>query len=166
MIVVLASSRMAKDGNNGRKGSQDKNTGKGQSQKHKECGPPLKASKAILKIGQPPVSEQTTFLKLEDTLENKAKEKLDNLRDGDNGCILIQMLVKLLEICNNYSLYNGKGQWQAVVQAISRALSGRCQKEFNALVRNITNWTTAGANKHKKLVQKLCEKVHIQKESV
>merc|ERR1711966_17359 len=63
----------------------------------------------------------------------------------------------------NYSLYNAEGQWQAVVQAISRALTGRCQREFNALVRNITNWHANGANKHKILVQQLCEKIFKKK---
>ena len=116
---MLASSRMTKDGNNGRKGSQDKSKRKGQGQKRKERGPPSKASKAILKLGKPPVSEQTTSLKLEDALGNEVKEKLDNWRDGDDGRILIQMLVKSIEICNNYSLYNGERQWQAVVQTIS-----------------------------------------------
>ena len=152
---------MAKDGNAGRKGSQDKSKGKGQ--KRKERGPPAKASKAILKLGQPPVSEQTTSLRLEDAIGNEVKEKLDCWRDGDNGQILIQMLVKSIEVSNNYSLYNEEGQWQAVVQAISRVLSGRCQKEFNTLVREINNWTTAGASKHKKLVRKLCEKVFKKK---
>ena len=50
---------------------------------------------------------------------NGVKEKLDCWRDGDDGRILIQMLVKTMKICNNYSLYNNKGQWQALVQAIS-----------------------------------------------
>ena len=79
------------------------------------------------------------------------KEKLDCRRDGDNGQILIQMLVKSIEVCNNYSLYNGEGQWPVVVKAISRALSGRCQREFNTLVGNITNWHAAVANKHRRL---------------
>ena len=123
---------MARDGNAGRKGSQDKS--KSQGQKHKEHGPPNKASKAILKLGQPPASERTTSLRLEDAMGNELKEKFDCWRDGDNRRLLIQMLVKSMEISNNYSLYNGEGQWQAVVQAISRALTGRCQREFNALV--------------------------------
>ena len=100
---------MASDGNAGRKGSQDKS--KGQGQKRKERGPLTKASKAILKFGQPPASEQTTSLNLEDAMENKVKEKLDCWRDGDDGRVLVQMLVKSIEISNNYSLYNDKGQW-------------------------------------------------------
>ena len=108
---------MAKDGNTGRKGGQDKSKGKGQ--KRNERGPLTKANKAILKLRQPPVSEQTTCLKLEDAMGNEVKEKLDCWRDGDDGRILIQMLVKTMKICNNYSLYNNKGQWQALVQAIS-----------------------------------------------
>ena len=100
---------MAKDSNAGRKGSQDKS--KGQGQNCKERGPPTKESKAILKLGQPPISERTTSLKLEDAMGNKLKEKLDCWRDGDNGRVFIQMLVKPIEIINNYSLYNGEGRW-------------------------------------------------------
>ena len=99
---------MAKDGNAGRKGSQDKS--KGQGQKRKECGPPNKASKAILKLGQPPASEQTTSFKLEDAVENKVKAKLDCWRGGDDRRVLIQMLAKSIEISNNHSLYNGEEQ--------------------------------------------------------
>ena len=118
---------MAKDGNAGRKGSQDKSTGQGQ--KGKERGPPNKASKAILKLGKPPASERTTSFRLEDAMGNEVKEKFDCWQDGDDGRVLIQMLVKSTETSNNYSLYNGEGQWQAVVQAISQALSGRCQRD-------------------------------------
>ena len=100
--------------------------GKGQGQRRKERGPPSTASKVILKPGQPPVSEQTTSLKLEDALGNEVKEKLDNWRDGEDGRILINMFVKSIKICNNYSLYMGEGAWKSSVQAISRALSGRC----------------------------------------
>ena len=64
---------MAKDVNAGRKGSQDKS--KGQGQKRKERGPPTKASKAILKLGQQPASERTTSLKMEDAMRNKVKER-------------------------------------------------------------------------------------------
>ena len=99
---------MTKDGNSGRKGGQEKSKGKGQKRKG---GPPTKASKAILKLGQPPASEWTTSLKLEDDMGNRAKEKLDCWRDGDNGRVLVQMLLKSIEISNNYSLYNDKGQW-------------------------------------------------------
>ena len=117
---------MTKDGNSGRKGSQEKSKGKGQKRKG---GPPTKASKAILKLGQPPASERTTSLKLEDAMGNEVKEKLDCWRDGDDGRVLIQMLVKSMEISNSYSLYNGEGDWRAVTQAISRALTGRCQRK-------------------------------------
>ena len=72
------------------------------------------------------MSEQTTSLKLEDALGNEVKEKLDNWRDGEDGRILINMFVKSIKICNNYSLYMGEGAWKSSVQAISRALSGRC----------------------------------------
>ena len=144
---------MAKDGNSGRKGSQEKS--KGQGQKRKNRGPPPKASKAILKLGQPPASERTT--------SNEVKEKLDCWQDGDDGRVLIQILVKSIEIANNYSLYDGDGRWQAVVQAISRALTGRCQREFNTLVKAVTNWRANGTNKHKRLVQQLCEKIFKKK---
>ena len=39
------------------------------------------------------------------------------------------------------------------------ALTGTCEKEFIKLFNEINNWHANGANKHKLLVQQLCEKV-------
>ena len=122
----------------------------------KKRGLPSAADKAILKLGQSPVSEQTTSLKLMDDLSNEVKRKLDNWRDRDDECILINMLVRLIEICNNYSFYTAEGKWQVVVQSVSRALSGKCQREFNKLLQEVDN-------KHKTLVQKLYEKIFKKK---
>ena len=42
---------------------------------------------------------------------------------------------------------------------MGRALTGKCKKEFNKLFNEINNWGAGGANKHKRLVQKLYKKV-------
>ena len=42
---------------------------------------------------------------------------------------------------------------------MGRALTGKCEKEFDKLFNNINNWGASGAIKHKRLVQKLCKMV-------
>ena len=101
---------MAKDGNRGRKGGhENKSNGNGNGQKRNNRRPPSKASKAILKLGLPPVSERQTSLKLTDALDNEVKERPDDFRDGDEGRILVNMLHKSISICNSYTLYNTGG---------------------------------------------------------
>ena len=146
---------MAKDDNNGRGQEKSNNIG----HRRNERRPPTIASKAILKLGPPPTSEQTTSVKLNDPMGKEVKERLDNWRDGDNGRILVDMLVKSTSICNKYSFYNANKDWQTVVQGAGRAVTGKCEKEFDKLFNDINNWGAGGANKHKRLVQKLCEKV-------
>ena len=142
---------MAKDDNDGRKGRQE-NSSNGRSHKRNKGRPLTIASKAILKLGSPPASEQTTTVKSQDAMGNKVKEHLDNWRDGDDGRILIDMLVKLIVICNKYSIYSANGDRQSVVQGFSRALAGKREKEFDKLLNKINNWGAGGANKHKRLV--------------
>ena len=139
---------MAKDDNNGR--GQEKSNNKGH--RRNERRPPTIASKAILKLGPPPTSERTTSVKLNDAMENEVKERLDNWRDGDDGRILVNMLVKSTSTCDKYSLYNANRDWQSVVQWVDRALTGKREKEFNKLFNEINNWRAGGANKHKRLV--------------
>ena len=115
---------MAKDGNNGRR--QEKSNNKGH--RSNERRPPTIASKAILKLGPPPTSERTTSVKLNDAMGNEVKERLDDWRDSDDGRALVNMLVKSISIANKYSLYNADGDWQSVVQAVGRALTGKCEK--------------------------------------
>jgi len=98
---------MAKDNNNGRKGGKEKSNNKGH--RRNERRPPTIASKAILKLGPPSPSEQTTSVKLNGAMGNEVKERLDNWRDGGDGQILVNMLVKSTSICNRYSLYNADG---------------------------------------------------------
>ena len=148
---------MTKDGNNGRKGSQDN--------KNKDKGQGSTASKAILMLGWPSISKRTMSLRLVDALGNEVKEKLDNWRDGYDGRILVNMLVKSIEICNTCSLYTNDRQWQDVVQAISRALSGRCQRELNALLWEIKQLGNARSKQAQEArAESLWE--NIQKESV
>ena len=66
---------MAKDDNNGRNGGQEKSKNKGHRRNERRS--PTIASKAILKLGPPPTSEQTTSVKLNDTIGNEVKECLD-----------------------------------------------------------------------------------------
>ena len=139
---------MAKDDNNGR--GQEKSNNKGH--RRNERRPPTIASKAILKLGPPPTSKRTTSIKLHDAMDNKVKECLDDWRDGNDGRILVDVLIKSISICNKYSLYNADGDWQCVAQGVGRALTGKCEKEFNKLFNKIDNWHANGANKHKKLV--------------
>ena len=101
---------MAKDDNNAC--GQEKSNDKGH--RRNERRPPAIASKAILKLGPPPTSERTTSVKLNNAMENEVKEHLNDWRDGDNGRILVDMLVKSISICNKYSLYNADGDWQCV----------------------------------------------------
>ena len=131
---------MAKDVNNCR--GQEKSNNKGH--RHNERRPPTIASKAILKIGPPSTFERTTSVRLNGAMVNEVKEHLDNWRDGDDGRILVDMLVKSTSICNKYSLYNADRDWQSVVQGVSRALTGKCEKEFNKLFNEINNWGQAG----------------------
>ena len=97
-------------------------------------------AKLILKLGPPPASEQTTSLKLKDALGNEVKGRLDNWRYGSDARLLLDMLVKSINICNKYSLYNGDGEWKAVVQAVSRALTGKCEKEHDKLIEVTRGW--------------------------
>ena len=80
-------------------------------QRRNERRPTNIASKAILKLGPPPTSERTTSIKLQDAMNDEVKERLDNWRDGDDGRILLDMLItsKLISISNKYSLYNADG---------------------------------------------------------
>jgi len=120
IVVFVDRIAMAKDSNNERKGGyENKSKGNGNGQQRQNRGPPSKASKAILKLGPPPVSERTTSLKLTDALDNEVKERLDDYRDGDEGRILIDMLQKSISICNSYTLYNAGGDWRSVVQAVA-----------------------------------------------
>ena len=80
-----------------------KGNGKG-SQKCKTQDPPSKAQKALLKLGAPPVGERQTSVKLKDAMDNKIKEYLDDYRDGNDGRILINMLMKSISLCVKYSL--------------------------------------------------------------
>ena len=155
---------MAKDDNKGAKG-KDKNKGKQAQggQKRKDRAPPTKASKAIPKLGPPPASESTTSIKLDDALGNEVKECLDDWRDGENGSILVDMLSKSISIANKYSLYNNEGDWKAVCQGVSRALTGKCKKERDKLVDDTRDWGRGVANKHKVLIQKLLSKVFKKK---
>ena len=73
------------------------------------------------------------------------------------------MLVKSISIWNKYSLYNGDGEWKAAVQAVSRNLTGKCEKEHDKLIKDTRGWGAAGANKHKEIIQKLCQKVFKKK---
>ena len=88
---------MAKDGNDGRNGGQE-NSGNNKGHRRNERRLPTITSKAILKIGPPPTSKQTTSIKLKDTMGNEVKERLDNWRDGDDEQILIDMLDKSISI--------------------------------------------------------------------
>ena len=68
------------------------------------------------------------------------KERLDNWRDGDGARILLNMLVKSIIIYNKYSLYNRDDGWKAVVQAVSRTLTGKREKEHDKLIKDTNNW--------------------------
>ena len=87
-------------------------------------------------------------------MRNEVKERLGDWQDGDNGQILIDMLVKSTSICNKYSLYIANGDWQSVVQGVGSALTGKCEKEFNKLFNEINNLVAGGENKHKRLINK------------
>ena len=114
---------MPKDDNNGR--GQDKSN---KGHRRNKRRPTTIASKAILKLGPPPTSERTTSVKLNDAMGHEVKERFDDWRDGDDGQILVDVLVKSTSICNKYSLYNANGDWQSVVQGVGRALTGKCEK--------------------------------------
>ena len=73
------------------------------------------------------------------------------------------MLSKSISICKKYNLYNNTGDWKAVAQGASRALTGKCEKEWDKLVDDLNNWNAGGANKHKVLVQKPSQKVFKKK---
>ena len=47
---------------------------------------------------------------------------------GDDGRILVDILVKSISIANKYSLYNTDGDWQSVAQGVGRALTGKGEK--------------------------------------
>ena len=126
---------MAKDDNNGRGQENSNNI----DHRRNERRPPTIASKAILKLGPPPTSERTTSVKFNGAMENEVKERLDDWRLGDDGRILVDMLVKSISMCNKYSLYNANGDWQSVAQGVGRALTRKCEKEFNKLFSEINN---------------------------
>ena len=87
---------------------------------------------------------------------NAIKERFDNWREGEDAQVLLNMLIKSISICNKHSLYNGDGDWKAVIQALSRALTGKCVKHLNELINNTNYWGRRGrANKHKIVVQEL-----------
>ena len=73
------------------------------------------------------------------------------------------MLVKSIRICTKYSLYNANGDWPCVVQAVSHALAGKYEKDHGKLVNNTHKWGQAGANKHKAIIQTLCQKAFKKK---
>ena len=104
--------KLAKDGNDGHKGVQESN---GRSHKHNERRPRTRASKAILRLGPPPASRQTTAFKLEDANGNRVKERSDNWRDGKDTRVLLDTLIKSISICNKYSLYNGDRDWKVII---------------------------------------------------
>ena len=67
---------------------------------------------------------KTTYVKILDEMGNKAKEKLPNFRDDNNGAILVELCEKAIALCNTYNLYNDNGDWKTVAQAQYRALYG------------------------------------------
>ena len=71
---------------------------------------------------------------------DKVKERFDNWRDGGDARVLYDMLIKSISICNKYSLYNGDGDLKAVIQAISRALIGKCEKHLDKLINDANDW--------------------------
>ena len=68
-------------------------------------------------------------------------------------------MIKAISICNKYSLYDGDGDWKAIIQAVSRALTGKCEKHLDKLINDTNGWGRGGANKHKRIVQETCEKI-------
>ena len=104
IISRVTIEKMTKDGNDGRKGGQE-NSRNNKGHRCNKRRPLSIASKAILKLEPPPAFERTTSAKLNEAMGNKVKERLNNWRDGDNGRILVDMLVKSILICNKYSLY-------------------------------------------------------------
>ena len=67
----------------------EENSSNSRSHKRNKRRSSTKASKAILKLGAPPASEQITSLKLEGALGNEVIEHLDDWRDGDDARILL-----------------------------------------------------------------------------
>ena len=101
---------------------------------------------------------QTTGKSKQSHFKTRA-EHLGNWRDGEDARVLLDMLIKSISICNKYSLYNGDGDWKAIVQAVSHALTEKCAKHLDELINNTNDWGQGGANKHKRIVQELCEKI-------
>ena len=73
------------------------------------------------------------------------------------------MLIKSISICNKHSLYNGDGDWKAIIKAVSRALAGTCEKHLDKLINDTNDWGRGGSDKHKRIVQELCEKIFKKK---
>ena len=88
---------------------------------------------------------------------NKAKEKLPNFRDDNNGALLAELCEKAIALCSTYNLYNNNGDWKAVAQAQYRALYGKCKNTWQELMNNTRNYGTNGADKHKIICQRLCQ---------
>ena len=88
---------------------------------------------------------------------NKAKEKLPNFRDDNNGALLVGLCEKAIALFKTYDIYNNNGNWKAVAQAQYRALYGECKNTWQGSMDNTRNYGTEGADKHKRICQWLCQ---------
>ena len=53
-----------------------------------------------------PEPTKTTFVKILDKMGNEAKEKLQNIRDEDNGALLDKLCQKMIAVCETPKLCN------------------------------------------------------------
>ena len=92
-----------------------------------------KQNKAVLTIDPLPEPTKTTSVKILDEMGNKAKEKLLNFRDDNNGELLVELCEKAITLCKTYVLYNDTGDWKAVAQPKHRVMYGKCKKTWQEL---------------------------------
>ena len=71
--------------------------------------------------------------------------------------MLVELCKKSIAICEAYDLYNDNGDWKTVAQAQYRALYGECKNTLQELMNNTRNYGTNGADKHKRICQRLCQ---------
>ena len=83
---------------------------------------PREQAKAVLTLDPVPELAETASVKVLDNVGNKAKEKLPNFRDGDNGALLVDLCEKAIALCKTYNLYNDNGDWKTMAQAQHCAL--------------------------------------------
>ena len=112
---------MARDNDNRKGGNKPKRRGnhnQGGNRNNFFRGRASRQNKAVLTLDPAPGPTKTTSVKILDDMGSKAKDKLPNFRDNNNGVLLVKLREKAIASCKTY---------KTVAQAQYHVLYGKCK---------------------------------------